>query len=142
MTKSLKIGRRSFLAGQACVLGAASAGVASAGTNDAKLTWQRASKPQFSKLIGETFEAKTETGETVQMKLREAVASRSGWHRPITLSRSEGVSLAFDSPQIDTLVEQGSQTLTISHALLGTADIYADVMPRRSGGHELEVILN
>ncbi len=142
MTKTLKIGRRSFLAGQACAIGAASAGVANAGTNDGNMTWQRAAKPQFSKLVGETFEAKTETGETIQMKLREAVAGKSGWHRPIWLKRSEGVSLAFDSPQIEALVEQGSQVVTVTHAALGTADVYIDVMPRRRGGHELEVILN
>ncbi|MEQ3744853.1 MAG: hypothetical protein ABNH53_01290 [Henriciella sp.] len=143
MSKSMKLGRRAFLVGQACVVGATAAGTAQAGTSaDRNLTWERAAKPQFKHMIGDKFEAQTASGAKVELQLRLVEASRSGWKRPLHLARSEGVSLVFDSPEMDAIAAEGSQNIQVKHAKLGAFEAYVDVMPRRRGGHELEMILN
>ncbi len=93
-------------------------------------------------MIGDRFRINSrDTGELV-LKLVSVEPVNSGPARPSHLPREEGVVALFDSPDKAPMVECGCGIYRVSHARLGSADLYMGPSPLRHGGHVLEVVLN
>ena len=104
--------------------------------------WETAGAPQFGQMIGHTFRVRLDDGTFLALRLVEVEAVVSGPHRPAHLRRREGVVLVFDGARTQALVEQGSRCYQVRHARLGTCDLLLGPVPRRSGGHYIEAVLN
>ena len=140
MNTNTHLNRRLFMGGQIAL--AASLGLgSSAFASDDKISWQKGTANQFAQLIDQQFTAVTAEGALLEMTLIEAVAGKSGPARPKNLARSESVSLVFETDFPEDLAGQEKST-RVWNATLGEAELYLSAIPRRSGGYEIEVILN
>lgn len=159
MSKISKMDRRSFIYGQMAV--ASTLGLGSLATAfgqphgpnpdannllglDAfhKPSWKTGTADQFARLINQPFTAMTDDGNMLHLKLVKAEAGNSGPARPKHLPRSESVSLIFKSDSAAELFEQGHQSVWITNGTLGTVNLFLGAIPLKSGGYEIEAILN
>ena len=147
MTNKDNMNRRHFLAGQVAlgVSVAAAAGNAAAATKatPAKATrWETMTATELQRFVGHRFTLETGKGEIVAIKLTGVESSHSGPARPKNLPRPEGLIAEFDSPDKEGLVLAGHQLYRIKHPVLGSADVLLGPVPKRNGGHVLELVLN
>ena len=147
-----KLSRRVFLASQAALAAmaglpavsiASSAKAAYAGNrSDTKARWDTATAEDLEQFVGDRFRVRAEGFGDIVMRLVAVEAANSGPHRPVSLARSEGVTAVFESPDMEPLVRAGHQTYSVRHTWLGSADLFLGPVPKRSGGHVIELVLN
>lgn len=104
--------------------------------------WTTAKARQFSKLKGQSFTARDQSGNIVHLKL--AIVEQHGYRgsRPSNLARRSGMTLVFDCDCAEDLAAQGHQTVWIHHPELGQSQLFLGAVPRRDGSYEIEAILN
>ncbi|MEP3892155.1 MAG: hypothetical protein ABJN69_16980 [Hellea sp.] len=139
MTGSPKLNRRLFMAGQASFATLGAAGVAGASTHS---SWKTLGHKNLEPLIGDKFTARTEAGDIMTLKLVDSSPVKSGWHRPVHLKRREGVVATFESNGAAAYAEAGDRVVTMTHKELGRFDVFLSATQKKSGGFELEVVLN
>lgn len=105
-------------------------------------SWVSGNAEQFSTLIGQKFTAQTATGQLLHLKLVAADAGNSGSARPRSLKRAESVSLSFESPFADDLAGKPHQSVWMWHSELGQFEMLVGAVPLRSGGSQIEAVLN
>jgi len=139
MTNSMKMNRRAFVAAQAGVAAMGVSGMAAAST---KPKWETLTVKELKPFIGEQFKVQCDCGLSMQLRLTETIAAKSGWARPANLRRREGVIAVFDSPQAEKFAENGDRSVRISHPELGSFNLFLGATPRRNGGFDIEAVLN
>ena len=151
-----RISRRAMLVGQAALAGVAAVpGMAATRnaltggleTGPAVRTcgparWHSATAEELHGHIGERFRVQTRDHGNLVLKLVSVESHNSGGARPDDLPRREGVTAYFESPDIAPLVAEGHGVHRVSHPRIGSADLYMSAMPRRYGGHYVEIVLN
>ena len=149
-----RISRRAVLAGQAALAGLmalpghAATRVAPATDCAAKPAaclpprWHSATAEELAGLVGDRFRIRTQGHGNLVMRLVSVEPNRSGPARPDHLPRREGVTAVFDSPDMAPLVAQGYGTHQVYHPRVGRAELHLQAVPRRSGGHFIEAVLN
>jgi len=104
--------------------------------------WHRATAAELEPLIGQRFRAHSPETGPVALRLVAVEPVQSGAARPAQLPRPEGVIAVFDSPDKAPLVEAGHRVLRLSHARLGSADLFIGPVRERDGSDLLEIVLN
>lgn len=143
-----KPNRRSFIAGQACILSVAGTASAQAAMPalpyDLQMppTWVNAEAEHMASFVRDRFWAIADDGTSLTLRLVKVEATKSGSKRPASLPRKEGLVATFVSPQLNWLVENGAQTVMIGHPVLGYSDVFISPTPKRRGGHEIHLVLN
>lgn len=150
MTKKTKLSRRRFVA-----VNAAAAGVACAMPGQASMApvagvparplaadWGSAGADELAQFVGDRFRIRTSDGTPLVLELKSVEPVNSGPDRPAGLSRREGVIAVFDSPDKAPLVDHGAGVHRIEHLRLGSAQFFMSPVPRRGGGHVIELSLN
>lgn len=139
MTTLPKLNRRLFMAGQASLVTLGAVGVAGASSNS---SWKTLGHKDLKPLIGDSFTARTEAGDSMTLKLVDSSPVKSGWHRPAHLKRREGVVATFESSGAAAFAEAGDQLVAMNHKELGRFDVFLSATQKKSGGFEMEVVLN
>ena len=103
--------------------------------------WHTATADDLEPMIGQRFTLRSRHGD-LAMKLVSVERGNSGPARPSGLPRCEGVVAVFESPDMAPLVCDGHCTYTIRHRRLGSMALFAGPVPKRGGGHVLEMVLN
>ena len=93
-------------------------------------------------LVGEVARIRGDGVRSVSLTLVAALAAPSGPARPAHLLRQDGVVLVFDGPDIASLVAGGHGLYTVRMPRLGAERLYMGPVPKRSGGHTFEAVLN
>lgn len=104
--------------------------------------WHDATAEEIAALVGSRFRVASAVHGTMVLRLAAAEPGASGGARPPHLPRREGVTLVFDGPDTGLLGAGGSGIFEVGHPRMGTAQLYATMVPRQSGGHTLEIVLN
>ncbi len=150
MTTSLQTTRRGFLTGVSA-LSAAASGVlglgsavtsASASVSPGSAGWVSAGARDLEQFVGHTFTIEMEDGTLTPLNLVDVQATDSGPHRPAGLGRSQGAIMVFDFGANEALVDAGHRTYRVSHAGMGTSDVFLGPVRRHTGGHFLEAVFN
>lgn len=146
------LSRRTFLSSQAAI--AALAGIpvtlraAYAKTEQPQrkghvtARWETATADELEQFVGQRFSVQTHGDGHIAMRLSAIEAVDSGPDRPVSVTRREGVTAIFESPDIEPLVRDGHQTVRIRHARLGSADLFLGPVQKRDGSHVIELVLN
>lgn len=149
MQKNTQLNRRLFIGGQVALAASVGFGASAFALEnqssfglEEQVSWRTGTADQFAKLINQQFTAVTPNGGLLQMKLVEAIPNSSGSARPKHLSRQEGVSLIFESDFAEDLAAKGHHITSVWNSVLGESKMFLGTIPRRSGGYEIEVILN
>jgi len=155
MNKSSRLNRRSFLYGKIAFASTIGFGGAAYALGPKQMSntqsvletkdqpsWKAGTADQFAKIINQPFTAITNDGDMLHLTLVKAEAGNSGANRPKDLPRSESVSLIFKSDFAEDLADQGHQTVWMWNSTLGESQILLGAVPRRSGGYDIEVVLN
>lgn len=151
MGQVIKYNRRTFIGGQLAVASLAFTGSSMALTpfSDSmnenvwlNSNWEIATEREFSTLIHQTFSAYSKDGHVYNLKLIEVEALNSGFERPASLARSEGVSLNFKADFPEDFADDNHHFVTMRHPLIGDFDVMLTTHPRRSGNLEIQLILN
>lgn len=153
-----RLSRRTVLAGKAALAGlAALPGAAlarspvSGGTDKALAPasaalqpprWHDATAEELAALVGDRFRISTRDHGDLVLKLKAIEPGSSGPARPGDLPRRESVTAVFDSPDAAPLVADGDGLHRVWHPRMGAADLYMTAVPRRSGGADIEIVLN
>lgn len=154
----MRVSRRTVLAGKAALAGlAALPGAALARSpvpGDAAATpapapgalqpprWHDATAEELAALVGDRFRISTRDHGDLVLRLKAVEPGRSGPARPGDLARRESVTAVFDSPDAAPLVADGDGLHRVWHPRMGAADLYMTSVPRRSGGADIEIVLN
>lgn len=104
--------------------------------------WHDATAEELAALVGDRFRVSTREHGDLVLKLVAVEGSTSGAARPAHLPRREGVTAVFDSPDAAPLVADGDGLHRVWHPRMGAADLYMTAVPRRSGGADIEIVLN
>ena len=142
MNKTTHLDRRSFLYGQVAVastIGLSGASYARGRTNP---RWETATARQFEAFIGQAFTGMDKDRNLLHLTLVKVESGNSGSDRPKNLPRPESVILVFKSDFAEDLAAQGHHSVWINHHTLGETNIFLGAVPRRSGGYDIEAILN
>jgi len=155
MKKSVQINRRSYLVSQLAIASLAGGASAMALSGPGDMTsetsllkaggdavWKRGTADDFKGLINESFTAFAKDGSMFHLVLDQVESGHSGPARPNSLVRSESVSLMFKSVVSPDLLNIQEQSVTMWNSKLGEFELFLSPVPRRSGGFDLEVILN
>ncbi|MFC0157350.1 DUF6916 family protein [Mameliella alba] len=161
MSVLLTVSRRAVLAGKAALAGLAALpgaafargeaagpealnGAPTAATTGALRPprWHDATAEELMPLVGDRFRISTPQHGNLVLRLKAVEAGRSGMDRPRHLPRRESVTVVFDSPDSAPLVADGDGLHRVWHPRMGAADLYMTAVPRRSGGADIEIVLN
>ncbi len=147
MTDTNHIDRRGFVLRNAALAAAAAVPTgALASVSDSPLRgpldWRTLGATELEPLIGQRFRVSSPETGTIALRLIGVEPIQSGSQRPEGLPRAEGVIAVFDSPDKAPLVDAGHSILRISHARIGSADLFIGPVRERNGDHLLEIVLN
>ncbi|MEP3654448.1 MAG: hypothetical protein ABJO36_06080 [Litorimonas sp.] len=147
MQKSSQLNRRSMLSASAALattIGISGTAFARTGMMSLESTadWKTGTADDFAPLVNQPFMAKLKDGTLLHLTLVDVEASNSGAARPKHLARSEGVTLTFKSDFAEDLAKQGDHTVWIFNHALGNFEAFLGTTPRRTGGYDIELILN
>ena len=143
MSKKTQIDRRTFLAAQTAVMAVGLGGTALAfEPRESRADWKVGTADQFSKLVNQRFTAFAQDGSMYHLVLTSVEKGKLDAGRPRSLRRSESATLYFKSVNANDLNIPGHETVTMYHPSLGQMDIFLSVIPKKSGGTEIEVIFN
>lgn len=104
--------------------------------------WHDATAEELAALVGDRFRVASPEHGPMVLRLRAVEAGASGAARPAGLPRREAVTLVFDSPDAAPLAAQGDGLLEVRHPRMGAARLYMTAVPRRTGGRDIEIVLN
>jgi len=142
MSHEPTLNRRVFIAGQAGLTAAGLSMAAGASPLRTKPSWKNLTAKELAGFKGQDFTAYCSDGRRLDLKLADAIEGKSGWRRPLTLQRREGVTAVFSCKQIKDFTELEHQTVRITHKDLGEFDLFLGAVPRRKGGCDVEAVLN
>ncbi|MBW4982431.1 hypothetical protein KZZ07_07750 [Mameliella sp. CS4] len=161
MSVLLTVSRRAVLAGKAALAGLAALPGAAFARGDATgpdtlhggpaatasgalrpPRWHDATAEELMPLIGDRFRISTSQHGDLVLRLKAVEAGHSGMDRPGHLPRRESVTAVFDSPDSAPLVSDGDGLHRVWHPRMGAAELYMTAVPRRSGGADIEIVLN
>ena len=161
MSVLFNLSRRAVLAGKAALAGLAvlpgaafargvvsgqaaapSGGVTPTAAAPLPPRWHDATAEELAALVGDRFRFSTMGHGDLVLKLKAVEPGASGPARPGDLSRRESVTAVFDSPDAGPLVADGDGLHRVWHPRMGAADLYMTAVPRRSGGADIEIVLN
>ncbi|WP_305968676.1 MULTISPECIES: hypothetical protein [unclassified Mameliella] len=161
MSVLLTVSRRAVLAGKAALAGLAALPGAALARGDAAAPdalhggpaeraadalrpprWHDATAEELRPLVGDRFRVSTPRHGDMVLRLKAVEAGHSGMDRPAHLPRRESVTAIFDSPDSAPLVADGDGLHRVWHPRMGAADLYMTAVPRRSGGADIEIVLN
>jgi len=104
--------------------------------------WETGTAEDFKALVNRPFTAMTKEGKLLHLTLVEARAGNSGPARPKGLSRSESVTLTFRCKFEADLESLGHDSAWVWNSTLGQSQLLLGSVPRKSGGYDIELILN
>jgi hypothetical protein len=143
MQKNSQLNRRLVLSGPIALAAVASvSGTAFAAPSPNLPSWKTGTADDFNGFVNRPFTAKMKDGSLLQMILVDVEAGNSGSARPKDLARSESVLLTFESDSAADLAKQGDHSVKMFNSSLGNFEVFLGATPRRTGGYDIELVLN
>ncbi|MEP3654450.1 MAG: hypothetical protein ABJO36_06090 [Litorimonas sp.] len=143
MQKNSHLNRRLVLSGPIALAALAGVhGTAFAAPSLDLASWKTGTADDFDAFLHQPFFAKMQDGSLLHMTLVDVEAGNSGSARPKNLARSEGVILTFESELGENLAKQGDHSVKMYNSSLGNFEAFLGATPRRSGGYNIELVLN